>query len=241
MDSASLERVRILSGHLLLEWAPTEAGIAPQDCAATHAPLFARCATQTAYARPATLPSSQVSTPKVHHMRERQARARRGAVLFTPTAPGTYTQHEAASSGGPAFGRPASKSAVSARLSRDFQLFPLADTGSAAQARPQRQLFPLLQSQGCVPQVEVVEQQDAYSLLVALPGVESRALRVEVKDARLIVRGSRPVRPEAGSKLRTDLSWGPFEAVFEIPPRADSRRVTASYKHGLLKVLISKI
>ena len=40
-----------------------------------------------------------------------------------------------------------------ARLSRDFQLFPLADTGSAAQARPQRQLFPLLQSQGCVPQV----------------------------------------------------------------------------------------
>lgn len=40
----------------------------------------------------------------------------------------------------------------------------------------------------------------------------------------------------AGSKLRTDLSWGPFEAVFEIPPRADSRRVTASYKHGLLKV-----
>ena len=43
----------------------------------------------------------------------------------------------------------------------------------------------------------------------------------------------------AGSKLRTDLSWGPFEAVFEIPPRADSRRVTASYKHGLLKVGLS--
>ncbi len=63
----------------------------------------------------------QVSTPKVHHMRERQARARRGAVPFTPTAPATYTQHEAASSGGPAFGRPASKSAISGQRLRCSQ------------------------------------------------------------------------------------------------------------------------
>ena len=51
-------------------------------------------------------------------MREVQAHTRRGAVPFTPTAPGTYTQHEAASSGGPVFGRPASKSAVSGQRLR---------------------------------------------------------------------------------------------------------------------------
>ena len=55
----------------------------------------------------------QAAPQKVHLVREVQAHTRRGAVPFTPTAPGTYTQHEAASSGGPVFGRPAGKSAAS--------------------------------------------------------------------------------------------------------------------------------
>ena len=36
--------------------------------------------------------------------------------------------------------------------------------------------------------------------------------------------------------MQTDLARGPFEAAFEIPARGDSRRVQATYKHGLLKV-----
>lgn len=70
------------------------------------------------------------------------------------------------------------------------------------------------------PAVDLYEDGDELRLLVALPGVSSRQMEVQLDEAGLLVRGERP-RPCAspGAAIRRlEIPYGRFERRVPLPP-----------------------
>ncbi len=89
--------------------------------------------------------------------------------------------------------------------------------------RLQRRFFTLesLQSVPCwEPSVDLYEIGDEIRLLVALPGVNSRQVAVDLDEAGLLVRGQRPI-PQALRRAaihRLEIPYGRFERRIALPP-----------------------
>jgi HSP20 family molecular chaperone IbpA len=89
------------------------------------------------------------------------------------------------------------------RLHRQF--FQLGATGQACPAWE--------------PPVDVFETEQQYIIVVALPGVTSDQLQVEIDGAAIVVRGKRgqPVAAARGRIHRLELPYGRFERRIELP------------------------
>jgi HSP20 family molecular chaperone IbpA len=89
------------------------------------------------------------------------------------------------------------------RLHRQF--FQLGATGQACPAWE--------------PPVDVFETEQQYVIVVALPGVTSEQLQVEIDGATVVVRGKRgqPGAAALGRIHRLELPYGRFERRIELP------------------------
>lgn len=70
------------------------------------------------------------------------------------------------------------------------------------------------------PSVDMYESDDHLSVVVALPGVSSKSLKVVVKSGILIIAGERQLAVELRHSLvhRMELPQGKFERRLELPP-----------------------
>lgn len=95
---------------------------------------------------------------------------------------------------------------------------------------------------GTHPAVNLWENDDRLFVEAELPGLELNDLEIFVNGGRqLTLKGERK-RPEIeGSKWhRHECGYGQFARVFELPCDVDSGKVEASYKHGVLRIELSK-
>ena len=70
------------------------------------------------------------------------------------------------------------------------------------------------------PSIDLYENGDELSVLVALPGVSSRQVEVVLNDTGLVVRGERPM-PSACQRAaihRLEIPYGRFERRIVLPP-----------------------
>lgn len=92
------------------------------------------------------------------------------------------------------------------------------------------------------PAVRVIEGEAAVEVFVELPGVEESRLEVTAGPSWIRVRGEKP-EPPAGNDTRTTISeiaYGKFEREFALPCRVDEKEVSASFKNGVLAVLLRR-
>ncbi|HEX3854160.1 MAG TPA: HSP20 family small heat-shock protein [Polyangiaceae bacterium] len=101
-------------------------------------------------------------------------------------------------------------------------------------ALPQETLF--------VPDFEVRETPEAYTFKADLPGVEESDLDISVTGNRLIVNGKREAEAtkESDRFYAYERSYGSFSRAFTLPEGADTERVTADLKNGVLTLTIPK-
>lgn len=92
------------------------------------------------------------------------------------------------------------------------------------------------------PSVDIVENEKAYELHVAAPGMNKEDFQLEAKDNLLTVSGERKFESE-----KKDTSWhsietqfGSFSRSFTLPENADPSKITARYNNGILEVSIPK-
>jgi HSP20 family protein len=89
---------------------------------------------------------------------------------------------------------------------------------------------------------DIVETNEAFELMLDLPGVAPEEVHVEFNDGVLTVSGERkPAEATEGRKVhRSERRAGSFSRSVKLP-EVDGERISAEFKHGVLMVVAPKI
>lgn len=94
------------------------------------------------------------------------------------------------------------------------------------------------------PTVEILEVEgDGYKILASVPGVKKEDIKVEVENNVLTISGERKEEKEEkkGEKvIRRESFYGRFARSFRLPDMVDGAKIGASYKDGVLTVIVPK-
>ena len=88
------------------------------------------------------------------------------------------------------------------------------------------------------PEVDISQDDHEYLLKADLPEMKKDDVRVTVEDGILNVSGERKIETEDQKRKfhRIERSYGNFRRSFTLPDDADSTKVTADFRDGVLKV-----
>ena len=88
------------------------------------------------------------------------------------------------------------------------------------------------------PEVDISEDDHGYLLKADLPEMKKDDVRVTVEDGVLSVSVERKTEKEDHKKKfhRIERCYGTFRRSFTLPEDADSTKVTAEFRDGVLKV-----
>ncbi len=92
------------------------------------------------------------------------------------------------------------------------------------------------------PAVNVREDEKAYNIELALPGISREDIKIEIDKNILMISSEKNDNKEEsanGYSLR-EFGYQSFCRNFTIPENADSEKISASYKNGILTVGIPK-
>lgn len=92
------------------------------------------------------------------------------------------------------------------------------------------------------PASEAATSEDAYRIAVELPGVEEKDIDLSVDNGVVTLKGEkRSEREERGERWYfSERQYGSFSRSFRLPPDADTDKVDAHLKDGVLTVTVPK-
>lgn len=95
---------------------------------------------------------------------------------------------------------------------------------------------------GWSPQVDIREEADRFVILADVPGVDPQAIEVQMENGILTLKGERAagVDGEGAVHVRRERASGSFQRRFSLPEEADADGITASGRHGVLRIDIPK-
>ena len=92
------------------------------------------------------------------------------------------------------------------------------------------------------PPADVSRDETAYHVRLDLPGVARDDVRLWADAGALVVRGRKAPRGDApGVRLRAERRFGEFTRVIPLPSDADSARITARLKDGMLDITVARV
>jgi len=92
------------------------------------------------------------------------------------------------------------------------------------------------------PNLDITENEKAYTIKVEMPGVSKDDIQVSVDGDSLIVRGEkREERVEEEEHYHySERSYGSFQRVLALPGDADPDDLTAGFRDGILTITIGR-
>jgi HSP20 family protein len=90
------------------------------------------------------------------------------------------------------------------------------------------------------PLADMRETDRGFELNVDLPGMKSQNIELQLRGDMLIVSGEKAEQTDGGRGAYrfSERRFGRFERAFALPPGADSAKIEASFRDGVLKVEI---
>jgi HSP20 family protein len=98
-------------------------------------------------------------------------------------------------------------------------------------------------SRTSVPAVNVHENQDAYQLDVAAPGLQKEHFSVNVDGRTLTISAENKhenTQEEDGKWSRREFSYSSFARSFTLPEAVKADAIVAKYENGILSVTVPK-
>ncbi len=92
------------------------------------------------------------------------------------------------------------------------------------------------------PALDVVEDDDTFTVYMDLPGVEEKNVDVSIASNVLTIKGTREL-PKLGedAKIYRQEEWeGSFQRTLSLPHSVDTQKVQARMKNGVLTVTLPK-
>ena len=92
------------------------------------------------------------------------------------------------------------------------------------------------------PPVDILERGNEVVFKMDLPGVSQNEIEVRVEENTLIVQGERRFIKEVldESYIQIERPYGTFRRTFNLPRMIDHEGIKASYKDGVLRVVLPK-
>jgi HSP20 family protein len=87
------------------------------------------------------------------------------------------------------------------------------------------------------PAADVARDGDTWRISLAIPGISADSVAIEIVGRILHVRGERP----ADGKIQpvvNEIAYGRFERDFALPEDIDAEHVEATYRHGMLELML---
>lgn len=95
---------------------------------------------------------------------------------------------------------------------------------------------------GVFPAVNIYDDGESFLVRAELPGIDKDSLEITAKKDQLTIRGSRRVKPadDNASYHRREREDGQFRRTLALPQAIDGDKVTASYRDGVLEVVLPR-
>ena len=92
------------------------------------------------------------------------------------------------------------------------------------------------------PRVDIKEEDDRFVIFADIPGVDPKDIEVQMDKGILSIRGERASeqKTETERYARRERAWGMFYRRFALPDSADPDGITATGRHGVLRIDIPK-
>lgn len=90
------------------------------------------------------------------------------------------------------------------------------------------------------PPVDIYENESNFYLKMELAGVEQKDIQIFLENNILNIKGERKEAKQEGQYYKLERFAGTFDRKFNLPMQVDSEKVTASYKNGVLEVVLPK-
>jgi HSP20 family protein len=93
-----------------------------------------------------------------------------------------------------------------------------------------------------VPRVDIVENEKAFEIHLAAPGMNKEDFNIDLKDNLLTVSGERKFTEEKKNINfhSIETQYGTFSRSFGLPENVDVTKIAASYVNGMLIVNVPK-
>jgi HSP20 family protein len=93
-----------------------------------------------------------------------------------------------------------------------------------------------------IPAFDIAENDKEYTLTAEMPGIEAKDLDITISDGILTVKGEKKREKEDKGENyhRVERSYGSFQRSFHIPEKVKTEKVDASFKDGILKLILEK-
>ena len=92
------------------------------------------------------------------------------------------------------------------------------------------------------PAVDIKEDNDKYTILADVPGVDPKDIDITMEDGVLTISGARTVEnvDEKEGFKRVERSYGNFYRRFSLPDTANADGISANSKNGVLEITLPK-
>lgn len=90
--------------------------------------------------------------------------------------------------------------------------------------------------------LDIYQTDDEIVILSAIAGVSEDDLNISVTDEVLTIKGKRHLENKVNEQdyLTKECFWGDFSRSIVLPASADSSKIAASFKNGILKITIPR-
>jgi HSP20 family protein len=89
---------------------------------------------------------------------------------------------------------------------------------------------------------DVVEENDKFIITAELPGLKKEDIDISVEGNTLCICGERKQEQEEtkADYYQMERAYGRFQREIALPQSVDPNKVSAEYKHGVLKITVPK-
>ncbi|PZX93232.1 Hsp20/alpha crystallin family protein [Flavobacterium aquariorum] len=94
-----------------------------------------------------------------------------------------------------------------------------------------------------LPSVNLKETDTKLEIELAAPGLKKDDFKIEVDNNMLIISAEKEEKKESSKKddyVRKEFNYQSFYRSFNLPDYADENKIEATYKDGILDVVIAK-
>lgn len=93
-----------------------------------------------------------------------------------------------------------------------------------------------------IPEIELAEDANQYVVKAELPGMKKEDVQITLQGSTLVMKGEKKEEKEKKDKnfYHSERRYGAFERAVELATEVDFNKVKASFKEGVLEVVIPK-
>jgi len=92
------------------------------------------------------------------------------------------------------------------------------------------------------PAIDIYDSKDSVMVKADIPGMKKEEIDVSVYGDTLIIKGEKNQEKETKEKdfVRAERFYGSFNRAIRLPAEIDASKVNASYKNGVLELVLPK-